>query len=106
MKATTMDSSEPPDSLSRTLRAWRVDPPRQPQFRAEVWQRLRGRPAAGSWFVYARQHATAVTGALTLALLAGAFLGREQARAHAAAERDQLATAYVQALDARAMQMP
>ena len=103
-----MDPSQPEDSLSRTLQAWRVTPQRNPQFRAEVWQRVvkRGPGAASSWSAYARAHARGILGALAVAVAAGALLGREQARARVAFESGRMAVAYVQALDARSMQMP
>ena len=100
-----MDPRSSPDSLSCALAAWRVDPRRNPQFRAEVWARLRSPGTALSWGAYARRHAPAVLGAVALAVLAGGFFGREQARARAASESASLAAAYVQGLDARAMTM-
>ncbi|MSU48119.1 MAG: hypothetical protein EXS37_03355 [Opitutus sp.] len=101
-----MAPSEPPDSLSRTLASWQVEPTRQPQFRAEVWARIHAAAVPPPWQVFARQHAGLVGGALALAVVAGGLLGHERARARAAAESAQLANAYVQRLDARSMRMP
>ena len=101
-----MDAPQPPDPLSRTVAAWRVAPPRQPQFRGGVWARIEAGARALPWRVYARQHAAAVAGALAVAIVAGAFFGHGRARARAAFESAQLAAAYVQGLDARSMQMP
>lgn len=101
-----MNPPQGPDSLSRTLSDWRVTPPRHPHFRSEVWARLRVGEAPPPWQVFARQHAGAVGGALALAVIAGGFLGHERARSQAAEESAQLATAYVQGLDARSMRMP
>jgi hypothetical protein len=103
-----MDSPEPADSLSPKLQAWRVAPQRNPQFRAEVWQRIatRGRSNALPWTGYVRSHAGTVAGAVAIASLLGALAGRDQARTRVAAESTRMASAYVQALDPRNMTMP
>lgn len=98
-----MEHSRPNDSLARTLASWRVNPPRDPQFRAAVWARLGSGAAAVPWAVYARRHGAAVGGALVLAMLAGAVTGHERARARVEADSARLAAAYVEALDARLM---
>jgi hypothetical protein len=100
-----MDSTQTSDSLSRALASWRVAAPRNPQFRTAVWARIGEGAVAQPWAVYARRHAAVVGGALTLAIAVGAFGGHGWARAQAAADSAQLATAYVQGLDARAMRM-
>jgi hypothetical protein len=104
----SMDSSKPEDSLSRTLPDWRVTPARNPQFRAQVWQRIEaaGQGSPLPWGAYARTHARSVAGALAVAVVLGALGGREQARARVASESTRMASAYVQALDARSMRMP
>ena len=98
-----VDSSNPADSFSRTLAEWRVTPPRNPAFRAQV----QSRRVAGAqpWSAYARRHAALVAGAVAVALAAGAFAGQGRAHARAAAESARLATAYVEGLDARTMAM-
>ncbi len=101
-----MTDPQPPDSLSRTLHAWRVTPARNPQFRAEVSARIAAAGAVDSWSGYLRGHAVTVTAALMLAVLLGAVGGRNQARSLAAADSARLASAYVESLDARAMKMP
>lgn len=105
MKAAPMDSSQPPDSLSRTLAAWRVAAPRNPQFRTAVWSRLGAGAAALPWAAFVRQHVVAVGGALVLAVAVGAVSGHERARTQVAADSARLAAAYVQGLDARVMPM-
>jgi len=92
------------DTLDRVLNDWRVAPARNPQFRAEVWARIGA--GAQPWSVYARRHGAMVAGALALAVVVGAVTGRERARAQTAADRAQLASAYVQGLDARSMVQP
>ncbi len=98
-----MESPQKDDSLSRILGDWRVAPPRNPSFRAGVWSRLEAARAALPWPAYLRLHAAALTSALALALVLGAWVGREQAQARVATDRDTIARQYVQALDARAM---
>lgn len=101
-----MEPSHSPDELRRELRGWRVNPTRNSTFRPEVWARIRAPAAPASWGGYVRRHAPAVAGALALATAVGAFTGREQAQARVAAARAEIATAYVQGLDARTMRMP
>jgi hypothetical protein len=101
-----MNEPQHSDSLSRTLREWRVTPARNPQFRAEVRARIEAARAVDSWSGYLRGHVVTVAGALALALVLGAVGGRNQARALAAADSARLASAYVQSLDARAMTTP
>ena len=98
-----MNTPPEDNSFSRLLGAWRVSPRRDPQFRPGVWARIAAARAALPWPAYLRLHAAALAGALAVALVAGAWIGREQARARVAADRDTIARAYVQALDARAM---
>lgn len=101
-----MNPSRTPDSLSRTLAGWQVVAPRDPQFRTHVRARLEAQAVAPPWTVYARRHAAAVAGALALAVVFGALTGHERARARVVADSERLATAYVEGLDARAMQLP
>lgn len=101
-----MDSPKEPDSISPILASWRVDPPRNPEFRREVWARVGSARGMMPWRVFARQHLTAVSGALALALVVGALSGHERAKRRVEAESARLATAYVQGLDARSMQVP
>lgn len=100
-----MNPAERDECVARTLSEWRVDPPRNPQFRAAVWARIRGGGHGAAWADYARAHGLAVAGALALALALGGWAGRERAQARVAADRAEIARTYVQALDARAMAM-
>ncbi len=98
--------NSPRDSLDELLGAWRVRPSRDPQFRARVRERLRAAPTPASWSGYVRGHAGVIAAVMAVAVVLGAVGGRSQARAHVAADSDRLASAYVQALDARTMRMP
>jgi hypothetical protein len=99
-----MNTHNTPDSLPSTLAQWRIAVPRTPEFRARVWARI-GVSSPG-WATYARSHLATVTAAFVLAIAVGAFTGREQAQARRASDSARLATAYVQSMDARLMQMP
>ena len=101
-----MNTPQPDDSLSRTLAAWRVTPTRDPQFRTAVWARVERARRTPSWTGYVRLHVALVTGTLAVAVVAGGWIGRGQARARVAAEREAIVSQYVQALDARTMRMP
>ena len=102
----TMNSPEPADPLSRTLADWRVVPSRNPQFRAGVWARIEAGKIPATWSRYARAHPTMIGGVLAAAVVVGAFTGREQAKSRTEAESEQMAAAYVYALDARTMTLP
>lgn len=101
-----MKSPELDDSLSRALADWQLTPERNPQFRPSVWARIAAARRPATWVSFARAHLGALAAAVTVALLVGGWAGREQARAAVEADREQLARAYVQSLDARAMWMP
>ena len=89
-----------PDSLSRTLGAWRISPPADPRFRTAVWARLQAARDT-RWAAYVRQHAAASCAALALAVVAGGWFGQWQAHRQAAQDRDVLATTYLAEIDAR-----
>jgi hypothetical protein len=101
-----MKSPEPDKPLARLLADWRVEPLRESRFRADVFQRIGALRPASRWTGYLRAHAPVAAGALILALVLGAWTGRERAQARAAADRSKLVSAYVQALDARIMRAP
>ncbi len=101
-----MNSPHPSEPLSRTLADWRVVPHRNPQFRAEVAQRIAAARRAPTWTGYIRARGPLVAGALTIAMVLGAWGGRERARARDAAARDALVAEYVHGLDARWMRLP
>lgn len=98
-----MNAPSDPDRLSTVLADWRLRPSRHPQFRAAVWQRVTLSGSEPGWFGYVRAHGALVAGVLAVAVVFGAWRGREQARERAVVERDALVTEYVRGLDARAM---
>ena len=101
--------NSPRDPLSSVLRDWQVKPPGDPQFRPRVWARIEAERALAaaplSWTGFARGHAAVIAGVLVMATVAGAVGGRAQARAQVAEDSARIASAYVQSLDARAMQL-
>jgi hypothetical protein len=101
-----MNAPDDPDPLSRALADWRVNPARNPRFRASVRARLAPQRGAPSWGGYVRAHATWVAGALAVAVLVGGWTGRTRARHTLSAESGAMAAHYVRALDARLMRMP
>lgn len=98
-----MNVPSEPDRLSAVLAEWRLQPVRQPQFRADVTRRLARAGQEPGWSGYLRAHGVIVAGALAVAVVLGAWRGREQARQRTAAEREALVTEYVRGLDARWM---
>jgi len=101
-----MNTPDPEEPLSRTLADWRVTPPRHPHFRPDVWSRIEAARRAPTWTGYVRAHGALVAGALMLAMVLGAWTGRERARERDAAARATLVADYVHSLDARWMRLP
>ena len=101
-----MNSSNPNETLSRALAVWRLTPPRNPRFRAEVWSRLEAGQRAPTWTGYVRAHGAIVAGALMLAVVLGAWTGRMQAHERDANARAALVANYVHGLAARWMRLP
>ena len=89
-----------PDNLSEELRRWRVAPPMEPNFRPQVWQRIRARTRV-TWPDYLRAHSAAWSLAAALALGAAAYTGHVAAEARARADREALVMTYLVDLDPR-----
>lgn len=100
-----MSSQEPQSFLPETMANWRVKPRADPNFRAIVWERISARSQVASFGHYVRAHGSLVASAFAIALLLGGWVGREQARTRVSHDRAEIASAYVQALDARTMPM-
>lgn len=90
----------------RALADWRVTPRRHPNFRADVWARIERERRAPTWTGYVRAHGALVAGALALAVLVGAWSGRERAKTREAQAQAALVAEYVHGLDARWMRSP
>ena len=95
-----MNTSDPNDPLSRTLAAWRVTSPRDPNFRPAVWQRI-NQGARETWAAYVRAHRVGWTVAAGLAVVAAGWTGRTVARAQLAADRERMVVSYLGAIDPR-----
>jgi hypothetical protein len=94
---TSMNNSD--NSITEVLRAWRVSPLADPDFRSAVWQRIERHHA--SWPTYLRSHATIWSLAAALTLGTAAFSGAALAKARAHAERESLVNSYLVDLDPR-----
>jgi hypothetical protein len=101
-----MNPPETNDPLPAILAGWQVVPRRDPRFRGATWARIQAPRGDGSWWAYARGHRILTLCAAALALVAGGWVGREQARTRDAVDRAALAEHYVRSLDARTMRMP
>ena len=62
--------------LSSRLREWRLEAPRDPAFRARVWERIDAGVATVTWLQFARRHALVVAAVVLLAFVGGAAGGR------------------------------
>jgi hypothetical protein len=93
-----MNSSR--DSLSETLRGWRVAPPSDPSFRQRVWERI-GKQVGMTWPAYLRTHVVACSLSAAVVMGAAALAGGTVARAQVRAERDAIVVTYLVDLDPR-----
>ena len=101
-----MNYPDPNEILVRTLADWRVAPQRNPQFRAVVWARIETARRTPAWTGYLHAHGALVAGALAVAVVLGAWRGREQAHESDAMARAALVADYVHGLDARWLRLP
>lgn len=99
---------QPDDSLSRTLKSWRVAPKASANFRADVWQRIEAARRAGgeSWSAYLRNHLAVWLAVLVVTLGGSGWIGLSAAQAQNAATRQKMVAAYVQRIDPRAQVKP
>lgn len=88
------------DPLGDTLSHWRVDPPRDRNFRDSVWQRIET-TARVTWAGYLRGHLVEWSIAAMVALVAAGWGGRAMAQARLEADRDAMVVSYLSALDPR-----
>ena len=95
-----MTPPETPDSLSEALRQWRVQPPRNPDFRPSVWRRIR-QSTSETWAGYLRQHLAAWSLAAAVVVTAAGWGGHAVAQAKLNAERETMVVAYLVELDPR-----
>lgn len=95
-----MDSSRHHDSLSETLRQWRVSPVRDPEFRPAVWRRI-AQHSRATWAGYVRAHRFGWSLAALVAIGGAGWTGHAAARAKSAAEREALVVSYLVTLDPR-----
>lgn len=85
---------------------WPVDPPHNPDFRAQVWQRIeRERSDGAELLPWVRHHVRAVTVAATMAVLLAGIGGGVAARGmvETDAQRDDWVGPYLQTIDPHRM---
>lgn len=97
-----MHSNTPHDPLSNTLQRWRVQPPRNRNFRDAVWQRI-DRQARLTWSAYLRGHLVGWSVTAMLALVAAGWGGHAMAQARLDADRDEMVVSYLSGLDPRVL---
>jgi anti-sigma factor RsiW len=97
-----MHPTDANDRLSATLQSWRVNPPRDPNFRPAVMERIR-RNARETWPGYVRSHLLGWSAAAVLAAIAAGWTGHAAARAKIDDHRDQMVVSYLGNLDPRVM---
>ena len=88
------------DPFSEALADWRVNPPRDPSFRAGVWARveaMRREP----WAAYVRRHALTSGLALLDVVAAGGWIGMRQAHVRVDQDRAMLVQVYLEKIDSR-----
>ena len=100
--AATMNTPEPNEPLARTLAAWRVNPPMNPNFRPAVWQMIQQR-ARETWASYVRAHRLSWSLVALVAVMAAGWTGRSVAQAKLDAEREEMVVSYLGNLDPRVM---
>ena len=97
-----MHSNTPRDPLSDSLQQWRVQPPRDPNFRSSVWQRIDRHPRL-TWSGYLRGHLVGWSVTAMLALVAAGWGGHAMAQARLQSEREAMVVSYLSGLDPRVM---
>ena len=95
-----MDPTPPRDSLADALHQWRVQPPREPNFRASVTQRI-DQAVRLTWSSYLRGHLVGWSIATMLALVVAGWSGQAMAQARLDASRDAMVISYLSGLDPR-----
>lgn len=101
-----MPTQPPNDPAPVPLDLWKINPSRNPNFRAEVWARIEAASRPSTWVRFARLHPAIITGGFAVALLIGAWTGATEARERANADRSVIVANYVHSLDARWMGRP
>jgi hypothetical protein len=95
-----MNSSNSHDDLRETLRSWNVEPTSNPNFRPEVWARIRQQQRA-SWSGYVRAHAGTLAVAACVTLIASGWAGNAASQAQLDAAREKMVVSYLVELDPR-----
>jgi hypothetical protein len=97
-----MSPTDPRDSLSETLAAWRVKPRSLPSFRPAVWQRIQVR-AGETWTGYMRAHLAGWSAVALVAVGVAGWTGHAAAQLKLESSREQMVVSYLGELDPRVM---
>jgi hypothetical protein len=95
-----MHSNQPHDPLSDALQQWRVQPPRDSDFRTRVWERI-DQSTRLTWGTYVRGHLVGWSLTAMLALVGAGWTGHAMAQARLDAERNAMVVSYLSGLDPR-----
>lgn len=89
------------NSLAETLAAWRVDPPANPAFRTEVWQRIEraAEPEGLSFGRWLLRHGRGVAMAAAASVLVAVGAAGWAAQAQVSRERAHGVAMYLQSID-------
>ena len=97
-----MSPTDPRDSLSETLTAWRVKPVSNSNFRPAVWQRIQPR-AGDTWTGYIRAHLAGWSAVALVAVGVAGWTGHAAAQSKLKSSREQMVVSYLGELDPRVM---
>jgi hypothetical protein len=97
-----MNPFDPNDRLSATLSSWRVTPPRDPNFRPAVFDRIR-QNARNTWSAYVRSHLVGWSAVALVAIAAAGWSGHSIAQGRIEDSREQMVVSYLGNLDPRVM---
>jgi len=89
-----------PVTLTKLLHNWQVTPSPDPNFRHNVWERIR-RSKRVTWLGYLKSHATIWFISATMAMVVAGYTGNSLARSHVRTDRENLVVTYLVNLDPR-----
>lgn len=101
-----MKNHQTDDRLPDLLRTWQVNPVRSAAFSTNVWRKIEASRSQESWRGFVHGHPAMLAILLAAATTVGGWGGAELARVRVDTQTSAMADAYVQALDARQMNMP
>lgn len=94
--------NSPETKLTQMLGAWRVTPKPAPNFRPQVWERIR-RAGNESWAGYVRGHFAGWAMGAAVAVAVAGWTGHAMARAKLDSGRERMVVSYLSELDPRVL---